>query len=49
MNAPERNDSLITVMDVGSSRVRVLVAEVVDGALRLRGHGSAVAKGMRKG
>ena len=49
MNAPERNDGLITVLDVGSSRVRVLVAEVVDGALRHRGHGGASAKGMRKG
>ena len=49
MNAPERNDGLITVLDVGSSRVRVLVAEVVDGALRHRGHGGAAAKGIRKG
>jgi len=49
MNAPERNDGLITVLDVGSSRVRVVVAEVVDGALRHRGHGSTAAKGMRKG
>ena len=49
MNAPERNDGLITVLDVGSARVRVVVAEVVDGALRYRGHGSTAAKGMRKG
>ncbi len=49
MNAPERQDSLITVLDVGSARVRALVAEVVDGALRYRGHGTTIAKGMRKG
>ena len=49
MNAPERNDGLITVLDVGSARVRVVVAEVADGALRYRGHGSTAAKGMRKG
>ena len=49
MNAPERHDGLITVLDVGSSRVRVVVAEIVDGALRHRGHGSTLAKGMRKG
>ncbi len=49
MSAPERMDSLITVLDVGSARVRALVAEVVDGALRYRGHGTTPSKGMRKG
>src|ERR1700748_611893 len=49
MNAPERHHGRITVLDVGSARVRGLVAEVTDGALRYRGHGATAAKGMRKG
>jgi cell division protein FtsA len=49
MSGAERSDGLITVLDVGSARVRVLVAEVVEGALRHRGHGAAPARGMRKG
>ena len=42
-------DNLITVVDVGSQKSCVLVAELVDGALRYRGHGIEPSKGMRKG
>ena len=44
MNAPERNEGLITVLDAGSSKMRVLVAEVQDGVLRYRGHGIEAAQ-----
>jgi cell division protein FtsA len=47
MANPQSN--LITVVDLGSSETRVLVAEVADGALRYRGHGIARSAGMRKG
>ena len=42
-------DNIIAVLDAGSSRIRVLVAEIHEGALRYRGHGTAEAAGMRKG
>ncbi len=45
----EKNDNLITVLDAGSSKSCVLVAEVHDGVLRYRGHGIEKSKGMRKG
>ncbi len=45
----EKNDTLITVLDAGSSKCCVLVAEVHDGVLRYRGHGIEKSKGMRKG
>jgi cell division protein FtsA len=44
-----RQDNLITVLDAGSSKICVLVAEVQDGVLRYRGHGIEAARGMRKG
>jgi cell division protein FtsA len=47
MNA--KQDNLITVLDAGSSKVCVLVAELQDGVLRYRGHGIEPARGMRKG
>ena len=37
MNA--KQDNLITVLDAGSSKICVLVAELQDGVLRYRGHG----------
>jgi cell division protein FtsA len=43
------HDNLITVLDAGSAKICVLVAEVQDGVLRYRGHGVGRAKGMRKG
>ncbi len=45
----EKNDNLITVLDAGSAKCCVLVAEVHDGVLRYRGHGVEKSKGMRKG
>ena len=44
-----RTDNLITVLDAGSGKICVLVAEVADGVLRYRGHGIEVSKGMRRG
>ena len=43
-----RNESLLTVLDAGSQKSCVLVAEVTDGVLRYRGHGIEPSKGMRK-
>lgn len=45
----QKTENLITVVDAGSAKTRVLVAELHDGALRYRGHGIVDAKGMRKG
>jgi cell division protein FtsA len=47
MNA--KTDNLITVLDAGSSKSCVLVAELIDGVLRYRGHGVETSKGMRRG
>ncbi len=44
-----RQDNLITVLDAGSSKICVLVAELQDGVLRYRGHGIEPSRGMRKG
>jgi cell division protein FtsA len=45
----QRQDNLITVLDAGSTKSCVLVAELQDGVLRYRGHGVEPSKGMRKG
>ena len=45
----QKLDNLITVLDAGSSKSVVLVAEVNDGVLRYRGHGVETSRGMRKG
>ncbi|MDE3104339.1 MAG: cell division protein FtsA [Acidobacteriota bacterium] len=42
-------ESLITVLDAGSAKSVVLVAELQDGVLRYRGHGVERSLGMRKG
>jgi cell division protein FtsA len=47
MNA--RKDNLITVLDAGSAKICVLVAELTDGVLRYRGHGVETSRGMRRG
>ena len=47
MNA--KPETLITVLDAGSQKSCVLVAEVADGVLRYRGHGVEQSRGMRKG
>ena len=44
-----RQENLITVVDAGSSKSCVLVAELQDGVLRYRGHGIEASRGMRKG
>ena len=45
----QKLENLIAVVDAGSSKTRVLIAEIHEGALRYRGHGVADAAGMRKG
>ncbi len=45
----QKQDNLITVLDAGSAKSIVLVAEIQDGVLRYRGHGIEVSQGMRKG
>ncbi len=45
----QQPDNILAVLDMGSAKFRVLVAEIYDGALRYRGHGIANAAGMRKG
>ncbi|WP_213807649.1 cell division protein FtsA [Granulicella sp. dw_53] len=45
----QKVDNLITVLDAGSAKSVVLVAELLDGVLRYRGHGVERSKGMRKG
>ncbi len=43
------DEGMIAVLDVGSSRTRMLVAELHEGSLRYRGHGVAPSAGMRRG
>jgi cell division protein FtsA len=45
----QRSEDLLTVLDAGSSKIRVLVAELHEGALRYRAHSVINAEGMRKG
>ena len=45
----QKHENLITVLDAGSSKICVLVAELQDGVLRYRGHGIEASRGMRKG
>ncbi|HTV06381.1 MAG TPA: cell division protein FtsA [Acidobacteriaceae bacterium] len=45
----QQAENLIAVLDVGSSKTRVLVAELNEGALRYLGHGNVDSAGMRKG
>src|SRR5208337_3649205 len=44
-----QTENLLTVIDVGSAKTCVIVAEVNDYALRYRGHGISDTRGMRKG
>ena len=37
---PQKKDNLIVVLDIGSAWTRVLAADLNEGALRYRGHGS---------
>jgi cell division protein FtsA len=45
----QKADNLFAVLDVGSAKTRVLIAELNDGALRYRGHGIVDSVGTRKG
>lgn len=45
----KRNENLITVIDVGSAKTVVLVAEATEQGLRYRGHGITESRGSRKG
>ena len=45
---PERDEKNIAVLDAGSARVRALSGEIVDGAIRYRGHSVANARGVRR-
>jgi cell division protein FtsA len=45
----QKPENLITVLDAGSAKSVVLVAELLDGVLRYRGHGVERSRGMRKG
>ncbi len=44
-----KTENLITVVDAGSHKSVVLVAELNDGVLRYRGHGIEPSRGMRRG
>ncbi|HSY11257.1 MAG TPA: cell division protein FtsA [Verrucomicrobiae bacterium] len=44
-----QTENLLTVVDVGSAKTCVIVAEVNDYALRYRGHSISDSRGMRKG
>ena len=44
-----QTENLLAVIDVGSAKTCVIVAEVNDYALRYRGHGISDSRGMRKG
>ncbi len=45
----QKAEDLLTVLDAGSAKIRVLVAELHEGALRYRAHSVVDAEGMRKG
>jgi cell division protein FtsA len=45
----QKNPNLITVLDAGSSKVRVMVAELHDEALRFRAFAEAPSAGQRRG
>ena len=44
-----QSENLLAVVDIGSAKTCVIVAEVNEYALRYRGHGVADSRGMRKG
>jgi len=43
------NESVLTVIDIGTAKTVVLVADITDAGLRYRGHGLAESRGSRKG
>ena len=44
-----KGEGLLAVLDVGSAKTRMLVAELHEGSLRYRGHAVAPSAGMRRG
>ncbi len=44
-----KTETVLAVLDVGSARVRMLVAELQEGSLRYRGHGAVPSAGIRRG
>lgn len=44
-----RNGNLLVALDAGSSKIRVLAAEVTEGALRYSGHAIVSSEGMHRG
>lgn len=44
-----RQDSFLAVLDAGNSKIRVLVADLHDGAVRYKAHAVVDARGMRRG
>ena len=45
----QRQESFLAVLDAGHSKIRVLVADLQDGAVRYRAHAVVDARGMRRG
>jgi cell division ATPase FtsA len=44
-----RNENIITVIDLGSAKTAVLVVETTEAGLRYRGHGLAPSGGTKRG
>ncbi|HEX4022918.1 MAG TPA: cell division protein FtsA [Acidobacteriaceae bacterium] len=45
----QQQESLLVVLDAGNAKIRVLVADLQDGAVRYRAHAVVEARGMRRG
>ncbi len=45
----QRQESMLAVLDAGNSKIRVLVADLQDGAVRYRAHAVVDAQGMKRG
>ncbi len=45
----QRQESMLAVLDAGNSKIRVLVADLQDGAVRYRAHAAVDAHGMKRG
>ena len=43
------SNDIIVSLDIGTSKVRVIIGEVVNGAINIIGVGSADSQGIRKG
>ena len=46
---PQKQETLIAVLDIGSAQTRVVAADLNEDVLRYRGHGVVDSAGMRKG